>query len=63
MTKQAKSTRTPFVLGRRGFARISAVEGIRLTAEMDADFREFDRQEFTPEERRAAIVRKYGKAR
>jgi hypothetical protein len=52
-----------YVLGRACFAKISAVEGIRITSAMDADFREFDRKGLSAEERRKAIGRKYGKVR
>ena len=61
--KTAKQANKGFKIGRAGFAKISAIEGIRLTPAMDADFREFDRQGISPEERRKAIARKYGKAR
>lgn len=50
-----------FTLGRQSFAKISAVEGIKLSPEMANDFREFDRQQLTPSERRKAIRHKYGK--
>lgn len=59
-TKRAAKGHT---IGRAGFAKISAVEGIRLTRAMTADFREFERKGLSPEERRKAIVAKYGKAR
>lgn len=62
----AKSAKRPdrrYTIGGRGFAKISAVEGIRLTEAMDEDFREFDRQGLSAAERRKAIARKYGKAR
>lgn len=49
-------------LGREEFARISAVEGIRLSRKMQNDLREFDRKGLSAEERRREIVRKYGKA-
>lgn len=52
-----------YVIGRSAFAKISAVEGIRTTATMEADFREFDRKGLSAEERRKAISRKYGKSR
>ena len=58
-----KTTAKGYVIGRRAFARISAVEGIQTTPGMEADFREFDRLRLTPEERREMIRRKYGKAR
>jgi hypothetical protein len=53
--------RDSFTLGRDAMSRISAVEGIHLTAEMQKDFREFDRQGLTDAERRRAIADKYGK--
>jgi hypothetical protein len=52
-----------YVLGRRGFAKISAVEGIRLSPEMEARFREFDREGLSPSERRKALARTFGKVR
>ena len=56
--------RTPgFTLGRLAFAQISAVEGIRLTPEMEQDLREYDRKGFSASKRRTAIFEKYAKAR
>lgn len=52
-----------FTLGRRGFARISAVEGIRLSSDMEERFREFDRQDLSASERRKAIARAFAKGR
>ena len=52
-----------FTLGRQGFAKISAVEGIRLSPEMEARFREFDRKDLSASERRKALARTFGKAR
>ena len=52
-----------FTIGRAGFAKISAVEGIELTPEMDAEFREFERQGLSPEQQCRVIAEKYGKAR
>ena len=43
-------------IGRQAFAAISAVEGIRLTAEMKQRIAEFDRQGLTTAERVRAIV-------
>jgi len=63
-TRSAKPAKRPvrgYTIGRRSFAKISAVEGIALTEEMDRDFREFERKGLTPKERRAAIAQKYGK--
>jgi len=58
-------TKTPqrpgtYTLGRRGFAKISEVEGIRPSRELEADFHEFDRQGLSPAERRRLLARKYG---
>jgi hypothetical protein len=52
-----------FIVGRSRFAKISAVEGIRTTEEMDKDFREFDRRGLSARERRTLIERKYTKTR
>lgn len=48
-------------IGRRGFAKISAIEGIKLSAEAEEDFREFDRLGLSPAARRRALLRKYGR--
>jgi len=63
LRKPSSSGIRGFTIGRAGFAKISAVEGIQLTPEMDADFREFERQALSPEQRRRVIAEKYGKAR
>ena len=52
---------TDFTIGRRGFAKISAVEGLRLSDEMEKDFEAFDRKGLSGEERRRVIINKYGK--
>lgn len=52
-----------FKVGRSGFAKISAVEGIQISAMMNADFDEFDRKGFSAAKRRAALGIKYGKPR
>ena len=44
------------IIGRERFAAISAVEGIKLTPEMERRVAEFDRKGLTPEERIRAIV-------
>jgi hypothetical protein len=63
MKTSSKKPAKGYTIGRAGFAKISAVEGIKLTPAMEADFREFDRKGLSPEKRRKAIVRKYVKAR
>jgi hypothetical protein len=62
-SKSAKRSSKGYVIGRSGFAKISAVEGIRTTAAMDAYFREFERQGLSADQRRKVISRKYGKVR
>lgn len=52
-----------FILGRKGFAKISAVEGITLSADMEERFREFDPQGLSADERRSAITRAFAKDR
>jgi hypothetical protein len=52
-----------FTIGLADFAKISAVEGLHLSAEMKRMFREFDRQNLSAEERRRRIIAKYGKQR
>jgi hypothetical protein len=52
-----------YIIGRSGFAKISAIEGIRTTATMEADFRDFERQGLSADQRRKVISRKYGKVR
>jgi len=61
-SKSVKRTSKGYVLGRSRFAKISAIEGIRMTAAMEADFHEFERKGLSAEDRRRAIGRKYGKA-
>jgi hypothetical protein len=43
-------------IGRKRFAAISAVEGIKLTPEMERRAAELDRKGLTPEERIRVIV-------
>lgn len=52
-----------FTLGRAGFAKISAVEGIRLSPDMERRFSEFDRHGLSASERRTAIARELGRKR
>ncbi len=51
------------MIGRKGFAKISAVEGIRFTAAMEADFRAFEKKGLPASERRKILAAKYGRAR
>ena len=50
-----------FTIGRRGFAKISAVEGLHLSDEMKQDFEALDRKGLSGEERRRVIIGKYGR--
>lgn len=59
--KSGKRLAKSFTLGRQNFAKISEVEGLRMSRTMEAEFREFDRKGLTPEGRRKAIAAKYGK--
>jgi hypothetical protein len=52
-----------FKIGRAGFAKISAVEGMCISAAMKSDFDEFDRKGLSASKRRAALGVKYGKPR
>jgi len=62
-SKSSKHVSKGYVLGRSRFAKISAIEGIRLTAAMEADFHEFERKGLSAEDRRRVIGRKYGQVR
>jgi hypothetical protein len=55
-----KKAPSEVTIGLRGFAQISAVEGLHLTEEMWADFREFDAKRLSNAERRKRLARKYG---
>ena len=51
-----------FTLGRANFEKISAVEGIRYSADMKKTFRLLDKQGASPAKRRQARAMKYGKS-
>ena len=64
----AKTTKTAprsgrYTIGRQGFSKISAVEGIRLDFHMNELFGEFDRKELSPQKRRDVLSGKYGAKR
>ena len=61
MTKVLERPAKRFVLGRARFAKISAIEGIHLTPEMQRDLRHYDKLGLSADERRKRIARKYGK--
>lgn len=58
-TSKKKATTAKFVLGQDRFAKISAVEGIKLTPEMKKRAKEFDRLGLSPAERRREILKVY----
>ena len=58
----AKSAKSGFVIGRAGFAKISAVEGIRLKPAMKKRATEAATQGLSAEEYRRMIVRSYRKS-
>jgi hypothetical protein len=54
--------KSELVIGRQRFAKISAVEGIRLSGAMQARAQEFDRRGTAAEERRLVIIKNHRKA-
>jgi hypothetical protein len=63
MTKrnQTVDRRSPFILGLGAFARIGAVEGVRLDSCGKKMFADFERRGLTAAERRRAIHEKHAK--
>ena len=57
-----KVKKKDFVIGRAGFGKISAVEGIELTPTMKKRALEAERKGLSAEEYREKIVRSYRKA-
>jgi hypothetical protein len=60
--KVGDKPKTGIVIGARRFAKISAVEGIVLTPEMQTRAAELDRKGISSDERRRSIMRVYRKA-
>jgi hypothetical protein len=56
LSREARGKSSGATIGRKAFAKISAVEGVRLTPEMKRRAAEFDRKGLSPEERVRAIV-------
>jgi hypothetical protein len=61
-TATGKSGKTGFVVGRAGFMKISAVEGIQLKPAMKKRAAEASSKGLSAEEYRKVIVRTYRKA-
>ena len=59
LSNGARGANGKATLGRERFAKISAVEGIELTALMRQRIAEFDRRGLSAAERRRSIVRFY----
>jgi hypothetical protein len=51
-----------FTLGRANFEKISAVEGIRYSADMKKTFRQLEKQGASPAQRRQTMATKYGRS-
>jgi hypothetical protein len=52
-----------YVLGKDGFDKVSAVEGIYLSGEAERDFHILDSKPLSPQERREWLIAKYGPRR
>ena len=62
MTKISRESRTgKFVVGRKAFAKVSSIEGIRPSKELLDDLKRLER--VPAERRREMIAEKYGKVR
>lgn len=61
MAAKTKSPPARYTIGRKSFAKISEVEGIKPSRQLEEDFQDFDRKGLSPRERRAIIARKYGR--
>jgi hypothetical protein len=60
--KRAKAKAKRVTIGLAGFGKISAIEGLHLTHGMKATFRALKRSGVSPQQRRAALIKKYGTA-
>ena len=60
-TKPARKPTKAFKLGRAGFEKISAVEGIRFSADLKRTFRDLDRAGASAAKRRRTMASKYGR--
>ena len=49
-----------FKIGRTASAAISQIEGLSMSRDMQSTFAQFDREGLSHEERRAALLKKYG---
>ena len=58
-SENIQESRDAPLVGREDFAKISEMEGIRLTEDGKAMFAEFDRHNLSAEERRQAIIKRF----
>jgi hypothetical protein len=61
INKPSRTKSEGLVIGRKGFEKISAVEGIRMSRDMKGTFSALEKKGASAEVRRSTIVRKYGK--
>jgi hypothetical protein len=59
-SKRAKTKAKGVTIGLLGFEKISAIEGLHLTRDMKTTFRSLKRSGVSPQQRRAALIKKYG---
>jgi hypothetical protein len=60
-SRTPKPTAKSLTLGLAGFAKISAIEGVRLSSDSRRMFAEFERKGLSAEQRRKAIAAKHAK--
>jgi hypothetical protein len=60
-SRRRRTGKRAMTLGRERFAKISAVEGIEVTATMQSRAAEFDRLGMAPAKRRRAIIMAHSK--
>ncbi len=61
--KAGKAANASYVVGRKSFAKISAVERILVSSTMEDQFRSFEKKGLSAPERRRILSEKYGKVR
>ena len=59
--RSSKTAGKTLTLGLAGFAKISAIEGVRLSSDSRRMFEEFDRKGLNAEQRRKAIAAKHAR--
>lgn len=50
-----------YALGAKAFGKLSAIEGMALTKEMQREFENLDRQKLSPAERRRRLIAKFSR--